>query len=179
VLNAADAISARIFTLFHEYAHLLTAHPGMCIPEEGHAQEPKPVETFCNRVAAAFLIPRTDLDARLPELPTDEAIAELAMHYRVSRYVVLGRMRTLGAVSEHAYQQTRRRWEMQAVVAPGPTRQQKGGPSRAERCLEARGRRFVSVVLKATERGFIPASDATGYLGIPLGDYGTLASRVN
>ncbi len=177
VLNEADAVRARIFTLFHEYAHLLTARPGMCIPEEGPSEESKPVEIFCNRVAAAFLIPSADFRPRLPEVPTDEAIAELAMRYRVSRYVVLGRMRTLGAVSEQAYQQTRRRWEMQAGVAPGPSRQQKGGPTRAERCLEARGRRFVSVVLEATERGFIPTSDATRYLSIQVMDLSGLASK--
>jgi Zn-dependent peptidase ImmA (M78 family) len=178
VLNAADGISARVFTLFHEYAHLLTARPGMCIPEEGQAPESKPVEVFCNRVAAAFLIPRADLDAPLPGLPTDEAIAELAMRYRVSRYVVLGRMRALGVVSEHTYQQTRRRWETQAVTAPSLKREQKGGPNRAQRCLDTRGRRFVSVVLEATERGFIPASDANSCLGIRLGDYDTLAAKV-
>ena len=178
VLNAADAVSARIFTLFHEYAHLLIARPGLCIPEEGQPQEPKPVEVFCNRVAASFLVPLADLEARLPRVPTDEVIAELAIRYRVSRYVVLGRMRTLGAVSEKVYQQTRRRWDTQAAAGSDSRRKRKGGKTRAELCLEARGRRFVSVVLEATDRGFIPASDATSYLGIRLGDYGNLASKV-
>ena len=33
VLNQSDAPAARIFTLFHEYAHLLLAKPGLCTPE--------------------------------------------------------------------------------------------------------------------------------------------------
>jgi len=177
-LNQKDAISARIFTLFHEYTHLLIARPGMCLPEEGQFRESKPLEKFCNGVAGSVLIPRADFEPRLPPSPTDEAIAELAQHYRVSRYVVLGRMRTLGAVSTEAYRQITGRWETQRAGGPGPKRRQKGGPSRTTRCLNERGRLFVSVVLEAAKRDVIPASDATSYLGIRLKDYPALASKV-
>jgi transcriptional regulator with XRE-family HTH domain len=38
VVNKSDAVAGRVFTLFHEYAHLLLAKPGICIPGEGHAR---------------------------------------------------------------------------------------------------------------------------------------------
>jgi transcriptional regulator with XRE-family HTH domain len=35
VVNSSDAITARIFTVFHEYAHLLLDAAGVCLPHEG------------------------------------------------------------------------------------------------------------------------------------------------
>jgi len=178
VLNEADAVSARIFTLFHEYAHLAMARPGVCIPEQGLVTESQQVETFCNRFAAALLIPRADLRQRLPEVPRDKAIGDLARRYRVSRYVVLGRMCTIGAISRRTYQEIARRWQSRQDTAPTTTTGRKGGQTRAARCLTERGRSFVSVVIEAAKREYIAANDATSYLGVRLEDLRKLASKV-
>jgi len=178
VLNQADGISARIFTLFHEYAHLASARPGVCIPEERLIGQSQQVETFCNRVAAAFLIPRSDFEQQMPNVPSDGAINRLTRRYWVSRYVVLGRMHTLGAVSRDTYQEITRRWERREVLAPAPMTAQRGGLSRTARCLSQRGPLFVSVVVEAARREYIPANDAIGYLGVRVKDLRRLVSKV-
>jgi len=178
VLNQADAVSARIFTLCHEYAHLVIANPGVCLPEHSLLAESHLVEAFCNHLAAALLIPRADLEQRLPSVARDKAIAQLARRYRVSRYVVLGRMYTLRAISRETYQQITRRWQTGEQPPPARATKHTGGPGRAERCLNQRGRLFVSLVMQAAKSEHIAANDATGYLGVHLNDLRKLALKV-
>src|ERR1700687_643408 len=155
VLNQSDAVSARIFTLFHEYAHLLLANPGICLPEERAASRSPGIETFCNRFAAALLIPRDDVAAHIPSSLDERAFVSLARRYSVSRYVVLGRLRTLGAISPQTYQQMAQRWKSQAGPNAGSQKKQGGGPSAVVRCLSERGRPFVSLVVQAASREVI------------------------
>jgi Zn-dependent peptidase ImmA (M78 family) len=178
VLNQTDAVTARIFTLFHEYAHLAMARPGLCLPEEVPGTTTQSVETFCNRFSAAVLIPSEDLEQHRPDVLHDAAINRLARRYGVSRYVVLGRMRSLGLVSSEDYQRIFQQWQAreQPAVRPRPAR--RGGPSRADLCLNRRGRSFVSVVIEAANREYITAKDATSYLGIHLRDLRRLAKKV-
>jgi transcriptional regulator with XRE-family HTH domain len=46
VLNSGDSINGRVFSLFHEYSHLLLGQSGICdLSEEGKAEVVKPNET--------------------------------------------------------------------------------------------------------------------------------------
>jgi Zn-dependent peptidase ImmA (M78 family)/DNA-binding XRE family transcriptional regulator len=176
VLNQSDAVNARIFTLFHEYAHLLIAKPGICLPEEGNHADAQKTETFCNRFAAAFLIPRDDIAMRVSaDTPLENKIAALAARYRVSRAVVLGRMRSLDAITEQVYRRVMARLEGKA---PAPRRPGGGGRAPAARVLGERGRVFVSLVVDALDRELITANDASAYLGIKLKDLDKAAARV-
>ena len=176
VLNQSDAVNARIFTLFHEYCHLLLSKPGICLPEEGSLTHTQKTETFCNRFAAAFLIPRHDIAARLTsEVPLESKVNALAARYRVSRAVVLGRMRGLDAISEQVYRRVIARLQGKA---PAPRRPGGGGRAPAARVLGERGRVFVSLVVDALDRELITANDASAYLGIKLKDLDEAAARV-
>lgn len=176
VLNQSDAVNARIFTLFHEYCHLLLAEPGICLPEEGNLTDTQKTETFCNRFAAAFLIPRDDIATRLSaDLPLDSTVASLAFRYCVSRAVVLGRMRSIDAITEQIYRGAMARLQGKA---PAPRRPGRGGPSPALRVVNERGRAFVSLVFDAMSRDVITANDASAYLGIKLTHLDKAAARV-
>lgn len=176
VLNQSDAVNARIFTLFHEYCHLLLSKPGICLPEEGSLAETQKIETFCNRFAAALLIPRDDIAMRLGvERPLESKIAALASRYRVSRAVVLGRMRSLDAITDQVYRQIRARLEGKA---PTPRRPGGGARAPAARVLGEKGRAFVSLVVDALDRELITANDASAYLGIKLKHLDKAAARI-
>jgi Zn-dependent peptidase ImmA (M78 family) len=176
VLNQSDALNARIFTLFHEYGHLVLSKPGICLPEEGGFTDTQKTETFCNRFAAAFLIPRDDITTRLDSgLRLEHMVAALATRYRVSRAVVLGRLRNLEAINEQTYRGAMARLERKVVT---PRRAGGGGRSPAARVLGERGRTFISLVADALDRDLITANDASAYLGVKLKHLDKVAARV-
>jgi Zn-dependent peptidase ImmA (M78 family) len=112
----------------------------------------------------------------MPTMPQEQAINQLARRYQVSRFVVLGRMQTLGAISSQTYQHFAQRWKRRE--RPASARIQRGGPTATTRCLSQKGRPFVSLVLQAAKRDVITINDAASYLGIKLKDFRKLAAQV-
>jgi len=136
VLNETDAVAARIFTLFHEYAHLGMAEPGVCLPEEGPGDAVGSIETFCNRFSAAFLVPSRDLEQNRPTAVRDRTIEDLVRRYRVSRYACWVECDRLGS-----YRTTR---TGAFLSAGGQTKARSDGP-RGRGKADQIGRRSVSM----------------------------------
>jgi Zn-dependent peptidase ImmA (M78 family) len=89
---------ARIFTLLHEYGHILLRKPGISDESRGNN-----VEWFCNRLAAAILMPINLLREVLLLPPdaveidwTDKQIATAARKMHVSQAALAIRLETLG-----------------------------------------------------------------------------------
>jgi Zn-dependent peptidase ImmA (M78 family)/DNA-binding XRE family transcriptional regulator len=106
-LNAQDSITARIFTLAHELAHLWTGTSGISNPDiTPHAEDldAQEVEQFCNRVAADFLVPQPTF-TRLWErgLDTLDNVDHLACFFRVSTQVILRRSFELNIISRDEF----------------------------------------------------------------------------
>lgn len=59
VINSQDNILARIFTLFHEYAHLILGIPEIYIQDSDTSKE---IEKWCDTFASEFLIPTKELE---------------------------------------------------------------------------------------------------------------------
>ena len=67
----SEAAAGRLFTLLHEYAHLLVSEKGfVCDLEEGDGAAER-VERFCNRFASLMLVTPDEFRARLRELGLD------------------------------------------------------------------------------------------------------------
>jgi Zn-dependent peptidase ImmA (M78 family) len=185
VLNSADFVGARIFTLFHEYGHLLLGRGGICFPESDQRPTPneREIERFCNRFAGAFLIPKDELLngslvaslATERPYPSDAMFNPLTSRYRVSRQVIWYRLRHLGLISDGVF---RAKWD-EWMTQPKPKRSSGGGGlSSVDRCLSERGTRFASMVVEAERRGVLDFADAIDSLGIRAGAYDALASAV-
>jgi Zn-dependent peptidase ImmA (M78 family) len=184
VVNAADARRARIFTLFHEYAHLLLHQPGICNPDlsarNGH--DHWNVEQWCNRFAGALLIPKevveTDDDfrsaARAPEA-ISELLGQLSARYKVSTQVILTRMLTCGLISRRRYEVELSR---QKASAKPPKKTRPFGPSPTRRCLQEKGRLFVSLVLEGRRTAAITYSDVADYLSLRVKHFDQLQALI-
>lgn len=72
ISNEEQEPKAKTFTLVHEYAHLLLNEPGLSDQKEGH-----PVEAFCNKFAAAFLMPRNVIRELIGEWPNEPRIWDI------------------------------------------------------------------------------------------------------
>lgn len=148
---------ARIFTLVHEYAHILIRQPGIS------DQNPRnPVEAFCNRFAAAFLMPVDALRQLLPVWPNepieweDGKIRYAASRLKVSQRSLALRMEELGVAPAGFYKQ-------HAWPVKSKKKNKKGGGSYVANRLSEIGGRYTSAVMSALDRkviGLVQAADA-------------------
>jgi len=87
----------KAFTVWHEYCHLLLREPG--VSDEDFSDS---TEAYCNRFAAAFLIPTEALRRLLPHWPNEPVewspadIGEWARQLKVSRHALTIRLEQLG-----------------------------------------------------------------------------------
>jgi Zn-dependent peptidase ImmA (M78 family) len=107
-INSQDAITARIFTLVHELTHVWIGEGGISDPnyfKKGHPL--KKIETFCNKVAAEFLIPGKLLEKQWNrKIGAIENTETLCRKFFVSQESVLQRAYNLGLVSDEDFTET-------------------------------------------------------------------------
>lgn len=101
-INAADAATARLFTLLHELAHIWFGSSGISNSESGNTRQE---EVACNAVAGEFLAPAEVFRALWAngqaDLPT--RLAELARRFHVSQLVIARRALDLGLLDRNTY----------------------------------------------------------------------------
>jgi len=97
VINSNDSTAGKLFTLMHEYAHVLLREGSYCNIEEG-LKDNYNIETWCNRFAAEFLIPKDELlnDIMSRKIIDDNELNKLSNKYSVSRYALAIRLRNIG-----------------------------------------------------------------------------------
>lgn len=129
VLNIKDSVRARIFTLLHEFAHLMLREGGICdlgeTPrDKSQAQKP---EADANMVAGEVLVPRDALVREAQQRsPTghadwsDENIDSLSKRFWVSREVIVRRLFIAGLATEAFYREKHSEYAQQRKAkAPG------------------------------------------------------------
>jgi Zn-dependent peptidase ImmA (M78 family)/DNA-binding XRE family transcriptional regulator len=153
---------ARIYTLVHEYCHLLIRKPG--ISDENPAN---PVEAFCNRFAAGFLMPKKALRQLLPYWPNEPVdwagseVAEWAKQLKVSRRALAIRLEALGVAPQG--------FNKQFVYMPPVAKNKREGdikiPGDVTRLNEV-GSNYARVVISAFDRKVITLADAAEAFGL-------------
>jgi len=172
LLNTADAPHGRVFTLLHEFAHiLLTAAGHQTSPMEGRRlPEDQALERFSNRFAAAALMPRREFLAEASKHPAalagdEEGLKRFANRIKVSPEAILRRLMALKKVPASLYRQKRRAWQQRPWFA---FPEGAGGPPPEVRVVSAVGRPFASLVLEGYQRNAVSSADVVDYLGVQL-----------
>jgi Zn-dependent peptidase ImmA (M78 family)/DNA-binding XRE family transcriptional regulator len=171
-INSADAMSARLFTLLHELAHIWVGSSGISNASPGSTRRE---EVFCNAVAGEFLAPSeaflalwngSALEVRL-------RVAEIANHFHVSNLVIMRRALDLGLVDQFAY------WEhYQAELAAFRSRPS-GGGSFYRTAPSKTSKRFARAVLAEAFSGRLLLRDAGRLLGVQPDKLRVFAGEVN
>jgi Zn-dependent peptidase ImmA (M78 family)/transcriptional regulator with XRE-family HTH domain len=149
------------YTLIHEYAHLLIRRPGISDLNRRH-----PVEVFCNRFAAAFLMPVIALRRVLPTWPDlpiewrDATIREAAKQLKVSAQAFAIRLEELG----RAYVGFNRRF----IPRIHPSQPQDGG-NKIRTLLSEIGGHYTASIMSALDRDVIDDVHASEALGLSRG----------
>jgi len=161
-INGADARSAQMFTLAHELAHLWVGEGGIFDLPEFESPGDR-LEQFCNRVAAEFLVPGTELREFWPEARRDsEPFQKVARHFKVSPIVAARRALDLNLIDRtaffdffHAYQNDERRRSKKST----------GGNFYLTQNVRV-GKRFARSVMLAAKEGRLLYRDAYSLTGL-------------
>lgn len=167
IVNKADEANSKIFSLFHELAHILLNESGICdMVEDAHSPQ---IEKFCNHFAGAFLVPSEKLlnntlvrQNKHTDVWDNKTLKIIADEFRVSREVILRRLLILGRISGQFY----KKWREENVKEYHPFG--RGGRNPVKACVEERGKKYVSMVFKAYDQAKISVLDTADYLGVKI-----------
>lgn len=179
VINGQDRGYGRVFTLLHELAHIVLGESVFEDDLEPNNSLPianRSTETFCNKLAAAVLMPKDALLAELVVAPkksdsiySDSEISALATRYGVSREALLVRLAELDRASPAFVQH--KRAELARLYAAQKKKEEEidetssGFAPYQYQVLSHLGRGFARLVLEAYSTKRLTLSAASGYLG--------------
>jgi Zn-dependent peptidase ImmA (M78 family) len=184
VVNSADADRARLFTLLHEYAHILLNMPVVCNQGENDLEEYVGVERWCNHFAGAFLAPQNEIEENpvirqaLASGNYLRAAGSIRQRFLISKEAGLMRLLTLKKISSTQFIQGRDQLRAEYALreAEKKKKEQTGeeedgafkGISLDRKCVAEKGAGYVSLVMENVRKGHISNSDALDYLDVKL-----------
>jgi Zn-dependent peptidase ImmA (M78 family)/DNA-binding XRE family transcriptional regulator len=182
LLNNADAPHGRIFTLLHEFGHILLAKGGhqTSTMDGRRLPEDQLLERVSNRFAAAALLPRRQFLAEASKHPSalagdEEGLKRFANRIKVSPEAILRRLMALQRVPASLYRQKRRDWQQRSWFSFPPGA---GGPPIEVRVVASVGRPFASLVIEGYQRNAVSSSDVVDYLGVQLKHLNKIAEHL-
>ena len=179
-LNNSATKTRQIFSLLHEFAHLLLNVNGISKFEASYVSRlpaaERRIEQFCNKIAAEILIPSDDFAQQIAGFPRNaESVQEhlyatLASRYGVSREAVLRRLLDMERVSQSFYEQKAKLWSSQKKAASGGDWYASQNTYLSDRLArEVIGRHY---------RNQISVEQASEFLGIKTKNFAGLEQRI-
>ena len=184
-VNTAYHPTARIFTLFHEVAHLLTRIDAACQSFVFPDQQDGSVERWCERFAATFLLPADSLKEMAcqygvtvasPTAQPDTARL-IANRFSVSTRATAIRLQEVGLAEPSLYSAVAaafagRDWNDPSGGGGG------GQPASVKRVGQF-GTRLPSALFAASDRGRLTTRDLADYLQLKTGQLDDLKGLLN
>ena len=169
MVTSQDSNNGLTFSLIHEYAHLLLRQPGSCIPGS-YRSESVPAEPWCNRFAAAFLSPETDLLREVRMSVGDKSdqswttydIHNVATRFRMSDFAMALRLKAVGITSAF----DRIRDDLYAGDYKPKTGGGGGGETRTETRVRENGTAAITTIVDAVNMDVVEAGEACEMLGL-------------
>jgi Zn-dependent peptidase ImmA (M78 family)/DNA-binding XRE family transcriptional regulator len=168
VISSKDPPNGRIFTLFHEYCHILSGNSGLCIPSEAVDEGHRDIEKFCNEFAGNFLVPTHHLKKSIKASQVsnvEELILDLSKAFVVSQFVILRRLYSLKEIDFKEYRR------LFHLLQKGVKKVEPAGGDFYKNQYAEKGKKFISLVVEAESGGKITLSRALDYLGLKTKHY--------
>lgn len=168
-VNASDFVSARIFTLAHELAHIWLGQSAITNPDQGESNGVDAVEAFCDKAATEILVPHRGFPTVWRQTPAASRIHDLVRKYWVSARVILRRARELNLISVDEYLALRDK-----AIAEETGKQKR----KASYWITARaraGRRLTDAVLSEVTKGATPIVEGASLLSMSVNTFADFA----
>lgn len=184
VVNSKDKIEARVFSLMHEFGHILLNKSGISIPENAlFVHRIDSVEKWCNDFASSFLLPeekaKTIFNENRNVLTETRTLNTLSRKLKLSKAMILYNMSKLNFISKAQYDAVLNRYRPEILSAEETKTKRVGFAARTadKRCIDERGHRFVSLVASNVEKGYITHNDALDYLSIKTKNWNKVTKK--
>jgi Zn-dependent peptidase ImmA (M78 family)/DNA-binding XRE family transcriptional regulator len=175
IVFGSESAGATAFTLTHEFAHILLAQSAFsAYPRFGKGSDKKKIEGWCNRFAAAFLMPREAIVEQMRDFPkrsasvSDATLRDLANLFAVSPHAALIRLVNLDFVDPSFY------WRVKRPQFIKQEQEFKGfgrAPYYGSRYRNRHGDLYTGLVLEAWGAGRITNHSAAEFMGIKKLDH--------
>lgn len=188
VISKNDAIRGKIFTLIHEYAHILLRESAICNLDSDNSSnaEIARIENWCNRFAASFLFSKEKaIEEFAGYNPAEEDILKfleyLSKKYKLSGSSLLVRYRFLDKIDYPFYIATKERIESKFRAKRTKAKEDRAvlkakglevpfAPKKPKEksIYDDRGSNFVSLVLENSNKGYITERDVMDILELKV-----------
>ena len=169
VINSKDTIEARLFTLMHEFGHILLGETVIDIPDES-LKNRNNVERWCNAFSSSFLLPEESARALFiryhDRLTETDILNSLSRKYKVSKATLLIKMLELNYISNQEFEEVMSRYVREGTGKKTEEKKKMIRVTSDQRCLSEMGNKFVSLVANNFDKEFITYGDALSYLSI-------------
>ena len=180
LVNSRGADETKALALLHGYGHVLLGRGGICREPAGAwpvRTRDQRAEEWCNRFAAAVLMPSGQFEDELGRLEGERlgaraAVTRLAEKFGASWHAAAIRVAgVLGGVRGRTYEKLA--WELaNKPGAKAPARagggRRRGLAGHVDGCISRLGRKFVRLVLESYEKKEITSHDFIEYLKTDL-----------
>ncbi|MGM5484333.1 MAG: ImmA/IrrE family metallo-endopeptidase [Nanobdellota archaeon] len=177
VVNTKDTIEARLFSLMHEFAHILLGESVIDMPDPFLSSRDR-IEKWCNEFSASFLLPKdiatTLFESNKEKLTSRTTLKTISNKYKVSKAMLLVNMRNSNYISDKDLKDIlsiKSKEKKNKKTASGG-----GIPSDKKRLSEV-GNKFVSLVANNFDKEKITYTDALNYLSIKSKKFNKLLSQ--
>lgn len=104
ILNESDSPEVKLFSLFHEFCHLLKRQDGICSVDMEEDKNNLPEERYCDEFAACVLMPENELQKLIPKpITLFEQVDYLAKLFGISKQVTIIRLKELRIINNRTY----------------------------------------------------------------------------
>lgn len=174
LINSRDGTRPQLFTLLHEYAHLLLKTNGICLTNsddfKGHPREiDAAVERWCNNFAGAIIMPKSmilkELDDGANHAP-DIVVASLTRKFCTSKTAAVVRILNLLGKDQRRDGYLEYYKTISSKPAPKTGGGGGGGRDMAKECVNRNGMRYVRLVSDSRTRDIITTNDMIRYLNL-------------
>ena len=175
LVNSKDRARPQLFTLLHEYAHLLLKTDGICLTNSDNfkkqsGRQDTSIERWCNNFAGAVIMPREKI---LKELSGKASHDPDMVATSMSRKFCTSKMAAVVRILNLLGRDPRRKeyLEYYNMIASKPVATTSGGGGGGGRdmvkeCINRNGMRYVKLVSDSRSRDLITTGDMIRYLDL-------------
>ena len=177
MINSADKPRPRLFTLLHEYAHILLKKDGICTPNSENfknysASHNPSIERWCNKFAGAVVMPKTEFLELFKRADmrheASAVVAALSSEFCTSKMATA--VRILNLIGNDPRREKYLEYYNSIAFKSATPNKDRGrnGRNLVKECINRNGMLYARLVSDSRDMDLITTSDMIKYLNLKI-----------